>query len=686
MKPFLDSTSAGSRHNHERQKNHLKETGDSVTRCKTYSLGTNVCLPDTNPLVPNSRSPDAVSCWGDVPKRQPRLADLFHASDEDLISSTRSSMTHCNDNAYMGQRTGPDRSVLTESVGSSYKKSQSSYPKSITTASKTAESDESTNSKSNKNPSGTGRERLLEWLRTSQAKRDENNRQVFTRWIDRIDSMNNQESITANLSSAAALTSVAAVNMGTPGTVDFAHNSLFTSAFPGANGTNGTTLPGLIASPAFLIGGPFGMLTAPGLNTINPAHVAKPNTMYPNSLTNQYLSASLTNSKSGSGMNNLAQIATVQPGLVTFSQNTGTNPLETHPHPDTVLSPPGSNESDTTKSEAGSQSVKNLTSNNNNNSNSVRATYGTETSTGVSNCCSTADKVSNTKPVLLKSGLMNPESVSPGTNSVPLNTVYLSSTVPLNAVDPSVVPGSIHPPHYYMPMPVINDPLASQMYYYYYYYYCQNQLANSSAPGTGKPLGIPQPLVCYFPNSGAQPPIPASGQSLYIPDNCMCLPTYPPMVDTNPYELGTRRPDANGEAPMEISTPTTYTPLVPFGPGAVQTTLGSETNQSILLLGLADSESHCLLNTENGVTESSDGSTTHRYNNNNNNNKSTNSNHNGALDFDAKKWYSMLHDIANSHDADSSKETKSTPKTTDPTIQSNSGSPSLGKSPQTANA
>lgn len=36
------------------------------------------------------------------------------------------------------------------------------------------------------------RQRLLDWLKASQAKRDENNRQVFSRWIEKMDSMKTQ--------------------------------------------------------------------------------------------------------------------------------------------------------------------------------------------------------------------------------------------------------------------------------------------------------------------------------------------------------------------------------------------------------------------------------------------------------------------------------------------------------------
>ncbi|KAM7538113.1 hypothetical protein Aperf_G00000070874 [Anoplocephala perfoliata] len=36
------------------------------------------------------------------------------------------------------------------------------------------------------------RKRLLDWLKASQAKRDENNRQVFSRWIERMDNMQTQ--------------------------------------------------------------------------------------------------------------------------------------------------------------------------------------------------------------------------------------------------------------------------------------------------------------------------------------------------------------------------------------------------------------------------------------------------------------------------------------------------------------
>ncbi|THD22771.1 hypothetical protein D915_006299 [Fasciola hepatica] len=629
MKTYMDSTSTASRSGHERQANTHKENNDSSTHYKTVPIGNNGCLHGG--ALPSPRSPDAVGCWGDVPKRQTCLADLFHTADEDSMPVNRPSTAHA---ARLGSRTA-DRFGTSESLGNTVK-SSSNYTKGSTTDSKPSVS-EDTAQKSNKNSNGTGRERLLEWLRTSQAKRDENNRQVFTRWIDRIDSMNNQETLSANLTSATALASVTAAVGCSAGTVDFTHNPLFTSAFPGANGTNGTTLPGLLAPPAFLISNPLGMLCTPGLNTMNTISTVRSNTVYQNSLNNPYLPAVIPSK--GVPVNTLAPLSPIQPSLITLTSN-GTANQTDKSHPDTMMA--NQNESEASKLENSSQSNTNLNPNG-----PVRNTYGSDTNnvTGT-----TSEDTTNVKSSTMKGGLVTPESIGHGsTTPFPLNTVYFPPTVPLNTVDPSVVPGPIHPSHYYVPMPLINDSLASQMYYYYYY---QNQIANPPAPnpnptGTNamnKPIGMPQPWVYYVPSPGTPGSIPATGHSLYMSDNCMCMSTCPTIVDSVPYEMSNRRSEESKENPLNV-TSSAYPPLIPFTTGSLQT-LNAETNNSNLL-NLSKAESLVKLTT-NSCLLSSDSTISEPLN------ADTGSN-NGAMDFDTKQWYAVLHDINNPHGTDCSR-------------------------------
>ncbi|VEL42695.1 unnamed protein product, partial [Protopolystoma xenopodis] len=67
--------------------------------------------------------------------------------------------------------------------------------------------------------SQSGRERLLEWLRESQAKRDENNRQVFTRWIDRYEAATRMAAEQAAAAAAlAAATSASSLQAPPPTT------------------------------------------------------------------------------------------------------------------------------------------------------------------------------------------------------------------------------------------------------------------------------------------------------------------------------------------------------------------------------------------------------------------------------------------------------------------------------------
>lgn len=655
----MDSTSATSRPSHERQTNTHKENNDASTHYKSTPIGNNSCVHD-NPLS-SSRSPDTVGCWGDVPKRQTCLADLFHTTDEETMAMNRPNTIHT---ARLVSRTMDRCAVTSDTIA----KSSSSHTKGL--ANETKSSSEGTDQNFTKNSNGTGRERLLEWLRTSQAKRDENNRQVFTRWIDRIDSMNNQETINANLSSAATLASCA------PGysasTLDFPHNSLFTSTLPGATGTNGTALPGLLAPTAFFISNPLGMLCTPGLNTINTISPVKPNTLHQNSLNNPYLPTMMPGRSAP--MNPLTSMTPVQPSLITLATNSSSNQTDKS-HSEGIEN--SRNESETNKSENGSQSTTNLNLNS-----PARATYGTDTNNVTT---ASSEDMTNGRSPVLKAGPASTESVGSGSTPLPLNTVYFPPTVPMNTMDPSMVSGSIHPSHYYVPMPLLNDPLASQMYYYYY---CQNQMNNpaTSNPNTigtnatNKPLGFPQQWICYVPGPSAPASFPTTAHSLYMPDNCMCVPACSTMVDPVPYELSNRRPEESKENSLNMTT-STYSPLIQFPTGCSQT-LNAENTSNSNQLNLPKPESLVKMTT-NGCLLSSEVNVSDTINADQENNTST-------IDFDTKQWYSVLQDIANPHGTDCARRMK-TSKNIDSLTLSTTNSQSLilekdtplGSDPQT---
>ncbi|VDP96198.1 unnamed protein product, partial [Trichobilharzia regenti] len=95
-------------------------------------------------------------------------------------------------------------------------------------------------SNSNNDGSNTGREKLLEWLKLSQAKRDENNRQVFTRWIDKVDSLNQLDSPqTFNNNNNVINSTIFGINAGT---IENSDNCMQPSL-----------IPNLMASSAFFV-------------------------------------------------------------------------------------------------------------------------------------------------------------------------------------------------------------------------------------------------------------------------------------------------------------------------------------------------------------------------------------------------------------------------------------------------
>ncbi|KAF6777727.1 hypothetical protein AHF37_03094 [Paragonimus kellicotti] len=240
MKLPSESNTNRARISHERQNNSNKEDNEASLRFKTMPMG-------DGPTSSNFSAPflDSVSCWGDVPRRPARLIDILSDVEQEPATTSRSGISRIT----ADQR--PTENVKLPDNQTSSPKSFRIKP-STSSESNTCSSTTSTNSNSNKPPGIAGREKLLEWLRTSQAKRDENNRQVFTRWIDRIDSMNSQENTTINLTPGA----VAAT--GNLNALDYQNGNFYTTP---------QTLPGLLATPTFFIGNPMGMMTTSNVRT-----------------------------------------------------------------------------------------------------------------------------------------------------------------------------------------------------------------------------------------------------------------------------------------------------------------------------------------------------------------------------------------------------------------------------------
>lgn len=190
----------------------------------------------------NNCSPsESVGCWGDAPKRITRLSDILMDIKMEQNLSNRASHTDTRNESCHVEHVSPQVTKESKNDASTSKKQH--FPLATGNECSTKET------KSSKAPT-SNRKRLLEWLQTSQAKRDENNRQVFSRWIDRIDSLHAQEALAnqnfpANLGSAVAN----GTSVGSNDLTTFSSNGLFTTV---------PTFPGLVAQqPTLLLGNPY---------------------------------------------------------------------------------------------------------------------------------------------------------------------------------------------------------------------------------------------------------------------------------------------------------------------------------------------------------------------------------------------------------------------------------------------
>ncbi|CAH8847625.1 unnamed protein product [Trichobilharzia szidati] len=165
--------------------------------------------------------------------------------------------------------------------------------------------------KSNSDSSNTGREKLLEWLKLSQAKRDENNRQVFTRWIDKIDSLNQLDSPqTFNNNNNVIDSTVFGINAGT---IENSDNCMQPSL-----------MPNLMASSAFFVDNRLNVLHTN--DSVVPASVLpKINTVYQSICSSSASSSPISTylptiiNSGNNPMHNLSLIPMIKQNLLTTS-------------------------------------------------------------------------------------------------------------------------------------------------------------------------------------------------------------------------------------------------------------------------------------------------------------------------------------------------------------------------------
>lgn len=241
MRPPNDRMSKKITASHERQNNNNKEDQENSANFRTVSMGDGPGLSNSSFY---GRSSDSVSCWGDVPKRSTRLIDIISEMDYDNASDSRTSNCRGNQTHRNSERQQNMESRIAQDPDNTQQSIQDS-------SCSTEDNNSQNTSGHTRSPGSKGRERLLEWLRVSQAKRDENNRQIFSRWIDRLERLNKQG--TTNVS---PIQPVPFLPNELNNQMEYQHGTIFQQPV--------TNLPGLLAASTFLLGNQFSIQgTAP---------------------------------------------------------------------------------------------------------------------------------------------------------------------------------------------------------------------------------------------------------------------------------------------------------------------------------------------------------------------------------------------------------------------------------------
>ncbi|CAL8098329.1 unnamed protein product [Calicophoron daubneyi] len=612
------------RNSHERQNNNNKDDHETSSQYKTLSMGDIGTHSNSNFSL---RSSDAVSCWGDVPKRPTRLADLIteidgESSTAQRSTSTNTGSTHRHTERYHDVQPNSSKTYSPRSKQTS----------SCSTESRNSNEESGSKTKSSTGNNTAGREKLLEWLRSSQAKRDENNRQVFTRWIDRIESMSNQEAVAANLSSAAAAAAAIAAAGNTVGHLDFQHNTLFAPP----------TLPGLLTTPAFVIGNPVSVM--PNINPQGNAHFSKTNSPFQTPVNAAYLPTLL--STKASGLNGTSFV----PGfnsLLTNLASPSNNLIEGLHNEANINSPTDSSSltPDMIKPDLMSQ-----TQNNAHICGSGLTSFCSDSSgSSMSNCESISPPQSVITPGSVNSGLVSDENEVNRQNKQSAPNMYPQQHPPLGQLDAAAmtpnqgIPGGYQPHSYYITMPYVSDPLCPQMFYYYYY---QNQLSSimSAASGTGsqaKSFGINQPFVYFVPTAPTGAQIPSTGQPFYMTENYYCMPAIHQVPEAVGFDGISRMPDSSSSG---IQNSTTYSSGVPMN-----SIYSNEPNKTdgTTVTDVSASETNSIL-PGGGMTSGESIQLEHDESTRNSGNQSAD-----PLEFDVNKWYAVLQDISSNATSDS---------------------------------
>ncbi|TGZ74719.1 hypothetical protein CRM22_000792 [Opisthorchis felineus] len=450
---------------HGRQNNNNKSITEGNTQYKMMSMG-------DGPVQPNStfsgRSFDSVSCWGDVPKHSTRLIEILNEMD----TSPGRNPSHRSGpiaSRTVERHSETDLSNVTAKLsGKSKQPVASSAEVTVTTAEKL------TSGANSKNSGTAGREKLLEWLRTSQAKRDENNRLVFSRWIDRLGSMNTQEAASPTVSH----------NAGGLNSADFQQTGAPLLSPP-------AILSGLFATPTLVMSNPIGLMTS------NYAFSRLGNS-FPHTAQTTYGSSSLIMPPNFSS--NVSFTTNVSPNLLNTLCTQQSNELAQPAI--CVLSTTESTDPSRCDILPRSHNAETLSHD------SKLSSYSPEYST--SNVHQLTENISvSPNTSLTVSG--ESETENKEQTNVPFTRVY----PPVQEV-PLTSNGVQHNP-YYLSMPLVSDSLIPQMYYYQYCY--QNQSQNALPKQT---CYSGSPLVYFVPQSQLS----SSGQPVYYPTTYICTPGY----------------------------------------------------------------------------------------------------------------------------------------------------------------
>ncbi|KAA3674532.1 uncharacterized protein DEA37_0003630 [Paragonimus westermani] len=571
-----------------RQNTNNKEDNVDSLRYKTMPMG-------DGPTSSNYNAPplDSVSCCGDVSRRPPKMIDILSDVEKESVSTSRSGISSVT-----------PRQRITESL--KLPDNQTSSPKSLrikpNTISESNKHSSTTGTSSNSNkPSGiAGREKLLEWLRTSQAKRDENNRQVFTRWIDRIDSMNHQENTTINSTPSAVTAS------GNSDALDYPSVNFYTTP---------QTPPGLLATPTFYIRNAMGLMTTSNVRT------------------NQNLS------KLASFIPASYNIEGTPFGIGPFMSNITPHVLTVFSPPNSVGTlPPGSYHASSTDSLTDSSEnlkpdfLSQTTTIHSNFTNSNVENHLDETSNSLQ---AVADNPTITRPVSTSCTRMTNEDQSMNRSVVvPSISSYISQTSALNSTAASLVSYNTHgltdepPQPHYVTMPMVNNPLYTPVFYYYCY---QNQLSFAQNLLHHSPLKLFDPgqqLVYLVPTVGPHSSLTAMSQPMYIPDSGMCVPAYQPIPDQSNYDLTNLNSDSSMYRMFETSS---YSSTISTLPAYSENIEGGTETSSSDPINVLSMENDATLRV-NQKSTSEPLSTAPRCSVN-------------TLDFDVNQWYTILQDI-----------------------------------------